>query len=169
MKGKDKKELIFDAAVELISERGANNFSLNNVSHQAGISKGGLLYHFPTKEELLRGLHNYIIQFIKEKIEEESKKGGSYTQSYIGACYGITRSKEIRAYSSLMNYEWDQSIEGVWNDLYIEVTKKLSKELPEEWITLIALITDGLWTKASYYSEKELNSAFAFLMKLVHK
>jgi AcrR family transcriptional regulator len=45
-----------DAADALLAEEGIAAFTLEAVAARAGISKGGLLYHFPTKEALLAGL-----------------------------------------------------------------------------------------------------------------
>jgi AcrR family transcriptional regulator len=44
------------AADALLSEEGIAAFTLEAVAARAGISKGGLLYHFPTKEALLAAL-----------------------------------------------------------------------------------------------------------------
>jgi len=45
---------ILAAADSLAREVGAANISLEAVAERAGVSKGGLLYHFPTKAALLR-------------------------------------------------------------------------------------------------------------------
>jgi len=45
-----------DAADALLAEEGIAAFTLEAVADRAGISKGGLLYHFPTKEALVAGL-----------------------------------------------------------------------------------------------------------------
>lgn len=47
---------ILQAASELVRETSIASFSLDAVAARAGLSKGGLLYNFPTKTELLRAL-----------------------------------------------------------------------------------------------------------------
>jgi AcrR family transcriptional regulator len=47
---------ILDAAQDLALCAGAGNLSLDAVAERAGVSKGGLLYHFPTKARLLEAL-----------------------------------------------------------------------------------------------------------------
>ncbi len=44
-----KRLLILDAASRVVLDKGASALTLESVAEQAGISKGGLLYHFPTK------------------------------------------------------------------------------------------------------------------------
>jgi AcrR family transcriptional regulator len=167
MKKTDTKSMIFDAAIEIIAEKGVNEFSLNKVSQQAGISKGGLLYHFPTKDALLLGLHQHFIQFLRNLLDKKIQREETYTEAYIAASYAALYSKEIKAYTSLTNYEWDQQIESIWDDYFNEVHENLSRELSDEWITLIDLITEGIWTKGFYYSEKELDAAIEFLKQLI--
>ena len=51
MRARDK---ILAAAEELARVAGPGNLSLDAVAARAGVSKGGLLYHFPTKAKLLK-------------------------------------------------------------------------------------------------------------------
>ena len=53
---KSNKEEILDAAEKLVAEVGAVHMTLDAVSARAGVSKGGLLYHFPSKDDLIRGM-----------------------------------------------------------------------------------------------------------------
>ena len=47
------KDAFICAAEKLITEQGANDFSLADLSKEMGISKGTLYYHYPTKDELI--------------------------------------------------------------------------------------------------------------------
>lgn len=51
----DVRQAILDAALRVTS-RGISAFSIEAVAAEAGVSKGGLLHHFGTKEELLTAL-----------------------------------------------------------------------------------------------------------------
>ena len=50
------RERILDAASQLVCEIGAGRLTLDAVADRAGLSKGGLLYSFPSKDDLLRGM-----------------------------------------------------------------------------------------------------------------
>ena len=50
------KEHLLDAAEAVVVEQGGARLTLDAVAEQAGVSKGGLLYHFPTKEALLQAM-----------------------------------------------------------------------------------------------------------------
>ena len=47
---------LLDAAERVVVEVGAAHLTLNAVARAAGVSKGGLLYHFPSKEVLLQAM-----------------------------------------------------------------------------------------------------------------
>jgi AcrR family transcriptional regulator len=48
-----RRPAILTAAAEVISERGVNNTRIRDVAERAGTSAPGVLYWFPTKDELL--------------------------------------------------------------------------------------------------------------------
>ncbi|MGC1728438.1 MAG: TetR/AcrR family transcriptional regulator, partial [Steroidobacteraceae bacterium] len=50
------RERLLDAAERLVAEMGAAHLTLDGVAKFAGVSKGGLLYHFPSKDSLLEGM-----------------------------------------------------------------------------------------------------------------
>jgi len=50
------KERILECADIVALEGGAANLTLDAVAERAGVSKGGVLYHFPTKDALLAGM-----------------------------------------------------------------------------------------------------------------
>jgi AcrR family transcriptional regulator len=72
------RERILKAASELVREVGANNISLDAVAERAGISKGGLLYNFPTKVELLRAIvANHVERLEAQVAEARERHAGS--------------------------------------------------------------------------------------------
>ena len=60
---------ILDAAEALVRERGVTGLTIEAAAHGAGVSKGGLLYHFGTKEALLTALLDRLSKMMSEDIE----------------------------------------------------------------------------------------------------
>jgi AcrR family transcriptional regulator len=60
------REAILDAAEQLAGEVGANHLTLEAVAARAGVSKGGLLYNFPSKNALLRGMVERFVTRVRE-------------------------------------------------------------------------------------------------------
>ena len=56
------KDKICEAAIRIASRDGLLAMTLENVAREAGITKGGVMYHFPSKDELIRGVLEYFSQ-----------------------------------------------------------------------------------------------------------
>ena len=56
------REAILDAAETVVLAAGATHLTLDAVAERAGVSKGGLLYNFPSKEALLQAMGDRNIQ-----------------------------------------------------------------------------------------------------------
>lgn len=67
------REVILDAAEAVVLESGARHMTLEAVAERAGVSKGGLLYHFPTKEALLRAMLEHLSKHIDETRKRKAK------------------------------------------------------------------------------------------------
>jgi AcrR family transcriptional regulator len=50
------RDRILDAAEQLVADAGASNLTLDAVAQVARVSKGGLLYHYPSKDALLAAM-----------------------------------------------------------------------------------------------------------------
>ncbi|WP_274427238.1 TetR/AcrR family transcriptional regulator [Chelativorans sp. YIM 93263] len=56
------RDEILDAAQRIVERDGAGNLTIDGVAREAGFSKGGVLYNFPNKECLLKGMLNRMLQ-----------------------------------------------------------------------------------------------------------
>ena len=56
------KDKICDAAIQITVRDGLPAMTLDAVAKEAGISKGGLMYHFRSKDEMVRGVLDYFSQ-----------------------------------------------------------------------------------------------------------
>lgn len=53
MSARDK---IIDAAMDIVRDQGVAKLTLEQAAREAGLSKGGVLYHFKTKDDLVRAM-----------------------------------------------------------------------------------------------------------------
>jgi AcrR family transcriptional regulator len=87
------RALLFHAASRIIAAQGMGRLTLDEVAKQAGVSKGGLLYHFPSKEALIEGLIHELIEQFDGQIEHEIAADtdpdarGRYTRAYVRASF----------------------------------------------------------------------------------
>lgn len=52
-KGAARRRLIIETATRLIARNGSRGTSLAQIAHESGVSQPGLIYYFPTKDDLL--------------------------------------------------------------------------------------------------------------------
>ena len=68
------RERVLEAAERVVGDIGAARMTLDAVAQAAGVSKGGLLYHFPSKESLLSALAQRYVDSMQMCID--AAKGG---------------------------------------------------------------------------------------------
>lgn len=62
----DVRTRILDAAEAIVRARGVSGLTLEAAAREAGVSKGGLLYHFASKEALLAAMLARLADFVAE-------------------------------------------------------------------------------------------------------
>lgn len=67
------KETILEVANKVIAEKGLTHFTLDEIARDAGISKGGLLHHYPSKDKLIKALIENYLDLFEAKISEREK------------------------------------------------------------------------------------------------
>ena len=73
-KEEKRKLQIGIAAYEVIAGKGYNNFTIEDIANAAGLSKGGVLHYFKSKEDILIYLLEQIYMRIEENIKRRAEK-----------------------------------------------------------------------------------------------
>ncbi|CAA7627013.1 Transcriptional regulator [Candidatus Terasakiella magnetica] len=55
------REKIIDSAMSIVRDQGVGKLTLDEAAKVAGVSKGGVLYHFKSKDDLIRGMVQRLI------------------------------------------------------------------------------------------------------------
>ncbi|KLJ02915.1 TetR/AcrR family transcriptional regulator [Luteimonas sp. FCS-9] len=88
-KRSDARERILEAALVVSQQVGAAHLTLDAVAAEAGVSKGGLLYHFASKDALLRGMVDHHLDEHRRTLEnamaEFPATPGGYLQALVQA------------------------------------------------------------------------------------
>lgn len=82
----NSRDRILAAAVELAHEVGPGHVSLDAVAHRAGVSKGGLLYNFPSKAKLMEAMVAHHLQKFENLLLERTEQKRGKPDSVIEAC-----------------------------------------------------------------------------------
>jgi AcrR family transcriptional regulator len=78
----DTRAKLLDAASAVIRRDGPKSMTLEAVAAQAGVSKGGLLYHFSSKRQLLDALVDRWLQEFQDDIDAH---GPGFVAGYVKA------------------------------------------------------------------------------------
>lgn len=67
-----KKDQILASAIEIIGEDGIHAVTYDRLAETTGLSKSGLIYHFPSRHALLRDIHTYGAARWESELEDYS-------------------------------------------------------------------------------------------------
>jgi AcrR family transcriptional regulator len=85
------RQQLLEVAARLSLEKGPASVTLDAVSQAAGVSKGGLLHHFPNKLSLLDGLFSNITEkldrAIADKMRDDPEPKGRFTRAYVSVFF----------------------------------------------------------------------------------
>jgi AcrR family transcriptional regulator len=119
------------------------------VAHKAGVSKGGLMYHFPTKEHLLKAMIDRLVrQFYvdREKMNQGLKvTPGRLLKAGILAALEPNEKRDRMGLSILVAAAHDPQLLEQLKEAYQEHQKELEDSgLPYERAAILSLAADGL-------------------------
>lgn len=148
------RERVLEAAERVVTEVGAARLTLDGVAQSAGVSKGGLLYHFPSKESLLGALAQRYVDSMDSCIG--AAKGGLADDSsrdlkacILGVLGSDPRSKSMGAVL-LATAANDLTLLEVIRERIAEYTAEIeatSSDFPRA--AIVSLAIDGLKTRES--------------------
>lgn len=99
------RERLLDRAEALISEHGVQELTLEGVAAAAGVTKGGLIYHFKTKDDLLGALVERMMTQVGERSRARAAERGDTPRALLLALIDDTFDmprKEKAVYSNLL-------------------------------------------------------------------
>lgn len=144
------KYTILQAACQLIQREGVGRLTLEAVAHEAGVSKGGLLYHFPNKEALVEGMVRYLLdefeQAIDRAYEREATTPGAWLRAYIRASTGDDYEDIDNASALLAAAANNPALLDPLREQYAKWQEQTEHDgIPAARATIIRLALDGLW------------------------
>lgn len=150
------RDRILEAAERVVAEVGAARLTLEVVAQAASVSKGGLLYHFPSKESLLSALAQRYVDNMERCVEEAKTKLAEDVSSrdlkacVVGMLGRDPRSKALGA-ALLATAANDLTLLEVIRDCIAKCTKELEENSSLHFAraAVVALAIDGLMMRES--------------------
>ena len=147
------RQQILHAAFALIRREGVARLTIEAVAQEAGLSKGGVLYHFRSKESLISAMMTSLVERFnadietarREEPEGERSAPGSWLRAYIQASIGPAEDDEDTA-ALLAAVSNDPRLLAPLQEQYAHwQTQAESDDVDPALATVIRLALDGLW------------------------
>jgi AcrR family transcriptional regulator len=144
----ETRDKLLDAAARLLL-RDPSKLTLDAVAEEAGVSKGGLLYHFSSKEKLLDAVVDRWEARFEDEIEEVAERTpGGWTRAYVDVTAKDFDDPHVRGIDSgiiaalALHPERLESVRARYD--------AKQERIEDDGIdavdaTIVRLATDGLW------------------------
>jgi AcrR family transcriptional regulator len=136
---------LLDAAARVIRAVGPGALTLEAVAREAGVSKGGLLYHFATKEALVDALvADWLDRFEAEIADRAAERG--WARAYAEACLASSADERATDVAVLAALVGDPARLEPVRRRYAAWQERLAADGGDvAGATIVRLAADGLW------------------------
>lgn len=99
------RDRILDAAEAVVADEGVAHLTLAGAAARAGVSKGGVLYHFPTRGALVGAMVQRMVDAFDRDVEAAVRPGpGGVTHAYVDEFFasGPDQGVEGRSWAAVL-------------------------------------------------------------------
>ena len=171
----ETKRKIIEAAALVVKEKGAANLTLDAVAKQAGVSKGGLLYHYPNKSALLAAMVDHLNDSFERAIEHRMAKAkASWLEAYVAMSFDPQHSLVEESAGMLAVVANDLSLLEPLSERYKAWQQQVEASGVEPNLaTIVRLAADGLWFTELFdispLNDERRSQVLAALLSLIKK
>jgi AcrR family transcriptional regulator len=140
---RETRNTLLEATNTVILRDGIAHLTLEAVAKEAGVSKGGLLYHFPNKEALIRGL---LEAELSHRMARDPEPKGRFSRALIDATFDAEPHQPLLRAGLLaaltINPELLEPVRAAFEGYQQRIE---DDGLKPTQATLLRLVADGLW------------------------
>jgi AcrR family transcriptional regulator len=147
-------DALLDAAGRVVARQGIANLTLESVAAEAGVSKGGLLHHFPSKDRLVEAMVQRSAESwrgcYRSAYERTSEGPGRMARAVLSHCLSDAQcwTEELRSSSSAVfaalaqNPSLIEPMRAAYTELHTLIAQD---DLPPGVGETVIAAIDGLW------------------------
>jgi len=149
--GENTRTAILDAASRIVQQQGVERLTLDLTAREAGISKGGLLYHFPSKEALIEGMIRYYLEVFTHDLNEAARQQpagapGRWTRAYLQTTYEDRQRVPRMSSGLLAAVATNPALLAPMQESFGEWVRLLEEDgIDPTTAAIVRLAVDGLW------------------------
>jgi AcrR family transcriptional regulator len=144
------RDRLLDAAERLVAQQGVANLTLEAVAREAGVSKGGLLYHFPSKSNLVLGIVERLVSRVRKQqmdaVASEGQTPGAFTRAYLATRDQPLSPEEASLHGALLAaMGTDPQLLAPVREVSVEWLARLESDGIDPAVAhIVSLVLDGL-------------------------
>jgi AcrR family transcriptional regulator len=142
---------LLDCAASLVVEEGLQTLTLEKVATLAGVSKGGLLYHYASKDALIAGLFAQVVEWFESRVDQmmapDPETPARFSLAYLRVIADIdmTAPEERRLAVLILMLSSNPHFCATWN-AWVEARLRSHRRTDlSPYARILRLAADGLW------------------------
>ncbi|NEI48003.1 TetR family transcriptional regulator [Rhizobium leguminosarum] len=138
---------ILDGVVRLIERDGVTGVTFDAVAAETGVTRGGVIYHFSSREDLILATHEHLAQQLETQLRDLAPDPECATDRYAAYVQSCTQDATRAELIMMLESAKDERLSQVWAGLIDHWAPPLpSGDEPFEMKRFLGRITaDGLW------------------------
>lgn len=150
MRSNSRRHELLASASYIVEHLGMEKLTLESVAKHAGVSKGGLLHHFPNKEAIVTAMieefGDTFFSELQQKSSESIDKAGKWSRAYIETTFHDSKTTAALSTALLAVLFSKPELLAAYN----KKNNILQEDILNDGIdpvnaAIIKLATDGLW------------------------
>lgn len=144
------RHALVEQAARSATTQGLAGLTLQSVADAVGVTKGGLLHHFPSKQALIEAVFLDLLRKLDQEIdklmEQDAVKQGRFSRAYIDAFFQVARDGEDSPWAALsISCMTDARLRALWSEWMRERLERHAATDGASHLALARYAADGIW------------------------
>lgn len=141
---------LLDHAQRLAVDQGLASLTIQAVADAAGVTKGGLFHHFPSKQALVEAMFADVVDALDREIDELMAKDeepyGAFTRAYVDSCFLDRDRKSANLWAALsVSMISEPQLRDIWSRWQMQRYERHRETDGDLGLEIIRLAADGVW------------------------
>jgi len=141
---------LMDQAARLAVDEGLAAVTVQAVAEAAGVTKGGLLHHFPSKQALIDAVFADLLEALDRQLDAriaaDPEPRGAFTRAYLASVFDTGPEANAAAWAALaISMLTDPHLRRRWSD-WVEARQERHRATDGTLaLAAVRLAADGIW------------------------
>lgn len=149
---------LLDRAAKLAVKSGLNSVTIQSVAKAAGVTTGGLLHHFSSKQALIQAVFENLLEQLDADIDalmaQDQRPIGSFTRAYVRTSFPDLSEAESKLRAAIYAYAMgDSAMRWMWADWLQARLQRHADTDSGPMLEVVRYAADGAWMADSMHRD----------------